>query len=83
MSDTVTVHVTCLGPLAAALSREPIDVTCEPIARAALGDLANRFPAVAELLGRVALATDAGYLTKDAPLTHGMQLLLVPPVSGG
>ncbi|HEY7983088.1 MAG TPA: MoaD/ThiS family protein [Ktedonobacterales bacterium] len=49
-------------------------------ARAAL---AERYPAVAALLPRCVAAVNRAYVTADAPLTEGDELVFVPPLGGG
>jgi molybdopterin converting factor small subunit len=80
---SVTVKVQCLGMLRERASATPIALTDVSTAGEALAALAAAFEAIASLEGAVALATDEGYLQHDDPLHDGMQLLLVPPVSGG
>jgi molybdopterin converting factor subunit 1 len=45
--------------------------------------LLQQFPALREHVGRCAYAVNQTYAKADAPLNHGDELALIPPVSGG
>ncbi len=45
--------------------------------------LAERFPAMAAMLPRVAFAVNREYVDRSAVLADGDELALIPPVSGG
>ncbi len=49
-------------------------------ARAAL---AERYPAVSGLLPRCVAAVNRAYVTAEAPLAEGDELVFVPPLGGG
>jgi molybdopterin synthase catalytic subunit len=48
--------------------------------RSALG---GRFPAVAGLIARSALAVNSEYAPEDLPVSAADEVALIPPVSGG
>jgi sulfur-carrier protein len=45
--------------------------------------LAERYPAVANVLPRCAAALNRTYVATDAPLAEGDELVFVPPLGGG
>ena len=45
--------------------------------------LADRFPALADLLPACAFAVNQAYVKLGSPLSDGDELALIPPVSGG
>lgn len=45
--------------------------------------LASRYPAVAPLLGRSAVAIGSRYVRDDVPVAEGDDVAIIPPVSGG
>lgn len=49
----------------------------------ALAALEREHPALAALRPHLAVAVDQRLARLDAPLTHGSELALLPPVSGG
>lgn len=49
----------------------------------ALAALERRHPTLAALWPHLAVAVDQRLARPDAPLTHGAELALLPPVSGG
>lgn len=49
----------------------------------ALARLEREHPALAPLRAHLAVAVDQRLVRADAPLTHGAELALLPPVSGG
>lgn len=49
----------------------------------ALDLLAKRYPAIAQMRGKIAVAVDERYQPGSAKLTNGCALALIPPVSGG
>jgi molybdopterin converting factor subunit 1 len=49
----------------------------------ALAALEREHPALAELWPHMAVAVDRRLARPDVPLTHGAELALLPPVSGG
>jgi molybdopterin synthase catalytic subunit len=50
---------------------------------AAAGQLAQRLPAIADLLPRVAFAVNREYVPTSTLLKNGDELAAIPPVSGG
>lgn len=63
-----------------ALSLElPDAATCADAAEM----LAERFPAIAEMLPRAACAVDQSLAPRETMLKDGQELALIPPVSGG
>jgi molybdopterin converting factor small subunit len=49
----------------------------------AVAEAGRRFPAIAELLPRSAIALNLDYSQRQAILHDGDELALIPPVSGG
>src|SRR4051812_7020631 len=49
----------------------------------AVDTLADKFPDLAALLPRVAYAVNQNYVKREATLSEGDELALIPPVSGG
>ena len=49
----------------------------------AKGPLLAQFPNLRPDVGRCAYAVNRQYVKPDAPLNHGDELALIPPVSGG
>ena len=45
--------------------------------------LSERFPALAGLLARSALAVNGEFADEDTPVSPGDEVALIPPVSGG
>ncbi len=43
----------------------------------------DRYPEVAEFAPYLRLATDTEYISRDAILTEGSEISIIPPVSGG
>jgi molybdopterin converting factor subunit 1 len=62
-----------------------IVVHAEPGATVAtvVGSIATQFPAIAEVLPRVAFAVNQTYMDRATFLHDGDELALIPPVSGG
>ncbi|MCH2136788.1 MAG: hypothetical protein MK101_09435 [Phycisphaerales bacterium] len=83
MNAPVTVSITCLGPLKQTVCDTPLTITCRPLVRSLIDELAGRYATIEQLRGRIAVAHASGYLQMDDLLHEGMALLLVPPVSGG
>ena len=79
----VTLTVRGIGQLREPLGDMGVTITCPPTAAAVLDQLQTQIPAITDLGGAVALATDTAYLAPDAAVHDGMQLVLIPPVSGG
>ena len=46
-------------------------------------ELAARFPALSPLLARLAIAVDGEVAGDDRALSDGLEIALLPPVSGG
>lgn len=57
----------------------PPNATVEEV-RAALAD---HSPQMAELVRHCMFAVDDDYVRNDAPLSNGMEVAVIPPVSGG
>jgi molybdopterin synthase catalytic subunit len=55
---------------------------CATVADAA-ETLVETFPDLAPFLPRIAFAVNQAYAKRDAPLSEGDELALIPPVSGG
>lgn len=49
----------------------------------AIDTLADKFPDIVSLLPRIAFAVNQSYVKRDAALSEGDELALIPPVSGG
>ena len=84
----VTLTVRGIGQLREPLGDMGVTIMCAPIAAAVLDQLQTQIPAITATgegvtSDGVALATDTAYLAPDAAVHDGMQLVLIPPVSGG
>ena len=55
----------------------------EPSRREALAALAERVPALADLLPRSRVAVNLAYVDSATPLGPGDEIAIVPPVGGG
>lgn len=60
-----------------------IDVPDGSLVSDALALLGRDHPALTDLWPHLAVAVDRRLARPDAPLTHGAELALLPPVSGG
>jgi molybdopterin converting factor subunit 1 len=68
---------------AAGVGDVQLDLPTEATAGGAAECLAERYPAIARHLPRVAYAVNQSYAPADSPLHDGDELALIPPVSGG
>jgi molybdopterin converting factor subunit 1 len=50
---------------------------------AALEQIGRRFPGIADVLPKAAVAVNLNYAGRDTVLHDGNELALIPPVSGG
>ena len=60
-----------------------VDVSPPVTAGAVLDAIARRCPNLAPLLPVCRLAVDQSFVTADAAIPPGVELALIPPVSGG
>lgn len=54
-----------------------------PVIASLLAELYTRWPALAPWDGRLLLAVDLEYATRETPLLPGQEVALMPPVQGG
>ena len=80
---TVTVKLFAILRERAGASEVPVDLPAAATIAAARDAVAERFPAIAEYLGRVAWAVNRAYAPVDTELRDGDELAAIPPVSGG
>lgn len=73
------------GPAREAVGARETEVHMEgrPTARALLETLAERHPALEELLPRSRVAVDREYVGPETPLEPGAEIAILPPVGGG
>lgn len=82
---TMRVNLRYFASLREATGREsePLDLPASADVAAARDILLARYPAVAKLLPRCATALNRAYVTGDAPLHDGDELVFIPPLGGG
>lgn len=72
------------GPLLEVLGSPPLMLTTDArTARELLDALHQQYAGLAPWRGRIACACGDQLLNADGPLQAGMQIALIPPVSGG
>jgi molybdopterin converting factor subunit 1 len=67
----------------AGVSELPLELPAGATVAAAADLLLARFPSLHDLFAKSAYAVNCSYARKDAPLTDGDELAVIPPVSGG
>ena len=81
----MTVRLLLFATLAQTVGRR--EMTMELPAGATVDDALNaleqQFSDVAEMRSRLAFAVDMTYVSGDHPLCDGVEMALIPPVSGG
>ncbi len=79
------VHVRYFASLREAAGREaePLDVAAGADVEAARALLAGRYPGMAALLPRCAVAVNRAYVAADTALAEGDELVFIPPLGGG
>ena len=85
MTESVPhVRVALFAGMAEAAGRRSLDVAWQGGSVAELRRaVAEAVPAVAELVGRSAVARGDRYAADDEPVAAGEELAIIPPVSGG
>ena len=85
MSGTGSVVVRLFGPAREAAGADAIELALEAGSTAgdALAALAERVPALADLLPRSRVAVNLAYVDATTPLAPGDEIAIVPPVGGG
>ena len=85
MTGTNPVIVRLFGPAREAAGADAIELALRAGATAgdALAVLAERVPALADLLPRSRVAVNLTYVDSTTPLAPGDEIAIVPPVGGG
>ncbi|WIG57948.1 MAG: Molybdenum cofactor biosynthesis protein MoaD [Ktedonobacterales bacterium] len=60
-----------------------LDLAAEADVAAARAVLLARYPAMERIMPRCAVAVNRAYVSGDAPLNDGDELVFIPPVGGG
>ncbi len=81
----MTIELLLFARLREICGTQRLELTLAPGATAtsALDELERRFPAAAELRGRLMIAVNEEYADGDCGLEAGDIVALIPPVSGG
>lgn len=81
----MTVRVLFFSVLRDLTGCEQVDWTCAPDATlgALLQQLQERWPALRDWDASLLFAIDCDYARRDAPLHHGCEVAIMPPVQGG
>lgn len=81
----MTIRLLAFATASDAVGATEIDIAVEPLedVRALKKHLEGRFPDLAPLWGRVAIAIDGEVVGDDALVPDGAEVALLPPVSGG
>ncbi len=79
------VHLRYFASLRETTGREgePIELPEGALVESARESLLARYPNVAAILPRCATAINRAYVTGDAPLHEGDELVFIPPLGGG
>jgi molybdopterin synthase sulfur carrier subunit len=79
------VHIRYFAALREAVgyTTDDLDLPATATVATARAALAERYPGVAMLLPRCVAAVNRAYVTADAPLAEGDELVFVPPLGGG
>jgi molybdopterin synthase catalytic subunit len=80
---TITVKLFAVVRERAGVAELRLDLPHRATVRAAAEALAEKLPAIRELLPRAAFAVNREYFGHDEPLNDGDELAVIPPVSGG
>ena len=62
---------------------EPLDLPSEATSATVRALLAERYPALANVLPRCAVALNRSYVSADTTLHDGDELAFIPPLGGG
>lgn len=65
------------------LEREQVDLPARGDAAALLARIAEQHPAAAELIRGSRLAVDLAFVVGEVALRDGVEIAVIPPVSGG
>ena len=79
----ITVKLFAILRDRAGVSEIPLDLPEQCDVSAASAAIAERLPAIADFLPRVAHAVNREYMPTTTTLEDGDELALIPPVSGG
>jgi len=79
----ITVRLFAILREKAGVSEAVMELPAGASAAAAAREIGRRFPVVADLIPRAALAVNMEYAAPDHALADGDELALIPPVSGG
>jgi molybdopterin converting factor subunit 1 len=80
---TVTVRLFAGMRESAGVAELALELPEDATVADAKGPLLEKFPNLRDHLARCAYAVNRNYVKPDAPLNHGDELALIPPVSGG
>ena len=79
----VTVQLFAVLRERVGLSELALELGPSPSADDVKRGVAERYPAVRELLAKTAVAVNRQYATPQTPIQPGDEVALIPPVSGG
>jgi molybdopterin converting factor small subunit len=83
-TTTHTLRISLFAGMAAAVGRRTVELAWDDGTAAALRSrLAVEFPAIAPLLARSTVAIGDAYVADDARVPCGVDVAIIPPVSGG
>ena len=80
---TITVHLFAAAKDLAGNPTATVDLPAGATVADLRTGLSNRFPALAQLLARSAVAVNQEYAEESVVLSPGDELAVIPPVSGG
>lgn len=85
MTETMSIHVVCLGSAAVVLGWNARTITIATGATLAdmVQQLEREHPALASARDRVRYAINNSYANMSASLSAGDEVAVIPPVSGG
>jgi molybdopterin converting factor subunit 1 len=84
-ADAIAVTIRAFALYRERLGRSELALTLPPGAtvQVALDALAKAYPQIAPYVDHTMVAVNQEYADHDQPLSHGDELALIPPVSGG
>lgn len=80
---TINIRFFALARDLAQSGASTIDAPDQSTVDTALIQIVAQFPALSRIEPRLATAVNQSYVSRDHVLTHGDELALIPPVSGG
>jgi molybdopterin converting factor subunit 1 len=80
---TITVHLFAAARDLAGNSTTTVELPAGATVAVLRATLSNRYPALAPLLARSAVAVNQEYAEDSVVLSPGDELAVIPPVSGG